>query len=99
MIQMLTYHQSTKPECYLEKAKEIIMTIFILDSVIGFYLICHDIKKSQLRVTAPEKAFVHYKGVYFIPICTRAWNCSESQACMCILYTLRPSHPPFMVSI
>jgi len=36
VIQMLMYHQSTKPECYLEKAKEMIMTIFIFGLVTDF---------------------------------------------------------------
>lgn len=62
MIQMLMYHQSTKPECYLEKAKEI-MTIFLRLSH-RFYPMCQDIKEnSQLKVTSPKKAFVHCKGV------------------------------------
>lgn len=59
---MLMYHQSMKPECYLQKAKQNDYDCFYLRLSHRFYLMCRDIKDSQLRVTSPEKAFVHYKG-------------------------------------
>lgn len=37
-------------------------------------------KKSQLRVTAPQKAFVHCTGVEFIPRCTRAGTAQKVRA-------------------
>lgn len=99
MKQMLMYHQSTKPECYLEKAKEIIMTIFILDSVPDFYLMCHDRKE-------PTKSNFHLRRLLStVQVCSShpvaegpgtVWKIRAARASC---NTLRPSHRPFMASL
>lgn len=95
MKQMLMYHQSTKPECYLEKAKEIILTIFILDSVTDFYLMCHDMKE-------PTKSNLHLKRLLStVQVCSShpvaegpgtVWKIRAARA------SCTPSDPPILPS-
>lgn len=59
MIQMLMCHLSTTPECYLEKAKEMVMTTRKEGLKIGhvFYMLCHGRKNSQLSIFSADNIF------------------------------------------